>query len=234
MIDAETAARPAPPLLPALGAMAWLQALVALALFAPGVVAPRAHIEVWQLSMFSCAVFAVGMLASFWSGSSITRFGSLRVASTCAIAIVVSMALVSLGSSAALLAAGLCLGLAFGPETPASTALLARLVTNQQRAFVFSVRQTGNQIGAICGSVALPVIAISLGSGWCYPAVAAAAIGSIVLFELLRSTYAGPTIAPPQLDFRERLKLASSDRRIAALWPRCPSAPCRSGSTPAL
>ncbi|MES1149740.1 MAG: MFS transporter, partial [Bradyrhizobium guangdongense] len=41
MIDADAAARPAPALLPALGAMTWLQALVALALFAPGVVAPR-------------------------------------------------------------------------------------------------------------------------------------------------------------------------------------------------
>jgi len=48
--------------------MTWLQALVALALFAPGVVAPRAHIEVWQLSMFSCAVFAIGIPASFWGG----------------------------------------------------------------------------------------------------------------------------------------------------------------------
>lgn len=59
MVDANTAIRPAPTLLPALGAMTLLQALVALALFAPGVVAPRADIEVWQLSMFSCAVFAV-------------------------------------------------------------------------------------------------------------------------------------------------------------------------------
>jgi MFS family permease len=217
MIDADAVTRPAQPLLPALGAMTWLQALVALALFAPGVVAPQAHITVWQLSMFSCAVFAVGMLASFWGSGAITRFGSLRVASACAIAIVVSMALASVNSTVALLAAGLCLGLAFGPETPASTALLARLVTPQQRAFVFSVRQTGNQIGAICGSVALPVIAISLGASWCYAAVAAAAVCTIIAFEALRSVYAGPTVAPMQLDMRSRLRLASSDRRIAAL-----------------
>ena len=162
MIDGNAAARPA--LLPALGAMTSLQALVALALFAPGVVAPRAHIEVWQLSMFSCAVFAVGIPASFWGGGFIARVGSLRIASLCAAAIVVGMALASLGSSAALLAAGLCLGLAMGPETPASAALLARLVTAERRAFVFSVRQTGNQIGAVCGSLALPAIAIAFGN----------------------------------------------------------------------
>lgn len=217
MIDADAAARPVPALLPALGAMTWLQALVALALFAPGVVAPRAHIEVWQLSMFSSAVFAVGILASFWGGSIITRLGSFRVASLCAAAIVVSMALASLGSSAALLAAGLCLGLAFGPETPASTALLAKLVTNEQRAFVFSARQTGNQIGAVLGSIALPAIAISLGPHWCYAAVGASALGGILLFERLRPAYTGLTTAPAQLGMRARIALVGTDRRIGAL-----------------
>lgn len=195
--------------------MTWLQALVALALFAPGVVAPRAHIEVWQLSMFSCAVFAVGIPASFWGGGFIARVGSLRIASLCAAAIVVSMALASLGSSAALLAAGLCLGLAMGPETPASAALLARLVTAERRAF--SVRQTGNQIGAVCGSLALPAIAIAFGPAWCYAAVAALALFAIALFEWLRPAYAGKLVPPPKLDLRARLALVTADRRIAML-----------------
>jgi MFS-type transporter involved in bile tolerance (Atg22 family) len=197
--------------------MTWLQALVALALFAPGVVAPRAHIEVWQLSVFSCAVFAVGIPASFWGGGLIARMGSLRIATLCAAAIVVSMALASFGSTAGLLAAGLCLGLAFGPETPASAALLARLVTTERRAFVFSVRQTGNQIGAVCGSLALPAIAIAFGPAWCYAAVAASALIAIAVFEWLRPTYAGKFVPPPKLDLRARLALVTADRRIAIL-----------------
>jgi hypothetical protein len=59
-----------PALLPALAAMTWLQALVALALFAPGAVAPTANLDVARLSIFSTAVFAVGVLTSFlgrWS-----------------------------------------------------------------------------------------------------------------------------------------------------------------------
>ncbi|MGY4625531.1 MFS transporter [Bradyrhizobium sp. USDA 4486] len=217
MVDTNAAVRPAHALLPALGAMTWLQALVALALFAPGVVAPRARIEVWQLSMFSCAVFAVGIPASFWGGGFIARVGSLRIASLCAAAIVVSMALAALGSNAALLAAGLCLGLAMGPETPASAALLARLVTAERRALVFSVRQTGNQIGAVCGSLALPAIAIAFGPAWCYAAVAAAALLAILLFEHLRPAYAGKAVPPPKLDLRARLALVTADRRIAML-----------------
>jgi len=85
--------------------------------------------------MFSTAVFAVGVLASLWTGGLINRIGSLRMASLCAAAVAASMALAALGSSSALLAAGLCLGFAFGPETPASTALLGKLVTDERRAW---------------------------------------------------------------------------------------------------
>jgi len=217
MVDANTHPRPVPALLPALGAMTSLQALVALALFAPGVVAPRAHIEVWQLSLFSCAVFAVGIPASFWGGGFIARLGSLRIASLCAAAIVASMALAAFGSTAALLAAGLCLGLAFGPETPASAALLSRLVTPERRAFVFSVRQTGNQIGAVCGSLILPAIAIALGPAWCYAVVGACALLAILWYERLRPAYIGKIVPPPELGLRARLALVTADRRVAML-----------------
>jgi len=55
-----------PALLPALAAMTWLQALVAVALFARGAVAPTANLDVSRLSIFSTAVFAVGVLTSYW------------------------------------------------------------------------------------------------------------------------------------------------------------------------
>ena len=197
--------------------MTWLQAMVALALFAPGAVAPTAGLSVQSLSIFSTAVFAVGVLTTFWAGGPINRIGSLRVASLCAAAVVASMALATLGSGAALLLAGLCLGFAFGPETPASTALLGKLVTDERRALVFSVRQTGNQIGAVLGSLTLPAIAIWLAPQWSYAVVGVCAIGGILVFEWLRPAYAGLAQAPPQLGMRARLALASSDRRLAAL-----------------
>jgi MFS family permease len=197
--------------------MTWLQALVALALFAPGAVAPAANLDVSRLSIFSTAVFAVGVFTTFWSGGLIARIESLRMASLCAVAVAASMAFAALGSSSSLLVAGLCLGFAFGPETPASTALLGKLVTDARRPLVFSVRQTGNQIGAVFGSLVLPAIAIWLAPQWSYAAVGACAICGIVLFEWLRPEYAGLAQAPRQLGMRARLALASSDRRIAAL-----------------
>jgi MFS-type transporter involved in bile tolerance (Atg22 family) len=197
--------------------MTWLQALVALALFAPGAVAPSAHLDILSLSMFSTAVFAVGVVTSFLAGGLINHIGSLRMASLCAGVVVVSMALAAFGSDPALLLAGLCLGLAFGPETPSSTALLGRLVTDERRPLVFSIRQTGNQIGAVCGSLALPAIAVWLAPQWSYATVGACAVGGIIVFEWLRPRYEGLTQAPPQLGMRARLALVSADRRLAAL-----------------
>ena len=197
--------------------MTLLQALVALALFAPGAVAPRAGLDVTRLSLFSTAAFAVGLVASFWGGGFVARFGSLRVASFCALVTALSMGLASLGQNWALVCAGLAVGLAAGPETPASSALLGRLVTTQQRAFVFSIRQTGNQIGAIAGSLALPTIAVLFSPAWSYAAVAVFALLAIVMFEALGPAYASATAPLPQLGVHARLQLVRSDRRISAL-----------------
>lgn len=197
--------------------MTWLQALVALALFAPGAVAPTAGLSIASLSIFSTATFAVGVVTTFWAGGVIARIGSLRMASLCAAAVIATMALASFGSGAALLVAGLCLGFAFGPETPASTALLGRLVTDEGRAFVFSVRQSGNQIGAVLGSLILPATAIWLAPQWSYALVGLCALCAILVFEWLRPAYQGLAQVPRQLGMRARVALVGADRQFAAL-----------------
>ncbi len=149
-----------PPLWPALAAMTGLQALVALALFAPGVLGPRLGLDVGLIGTFTTAVFAVGMLTSLHGGWLAQRFGPCRVAALCAVAVAFGMAVAAQTGSAGLVVAGLCIGLAFGPETSASSTLLSALARPEQRPLIFSIRQTGNQIGAMTGSLALPLIAV--------------------------------------------------------------------------
>ena len=182
---AESTRSDLPSLGPALAAMTGVQALVALALFAPGVLAPKLGIGVGDVGLFSTVVFAVGMATSLYGGSLARSMGPCRVAAFCAIAVSLGMALASqagLGGTAFLILAGVCVGLAFGPETPASSTLLSKLATPARQPLIFSIRQTGNQIGAIAGSLMLPAIALSApatGSGssqasdlpwlWCWP-----------------------------------------------------------------
>lgn len=217
MIDAKPAGAPAAPLWPALAAMTALQALVSLALFAPGTVAPRAGLSIEQLSLFSTAAFAISLVSSFWGGTLVQKIGSLRVAALCAVAVCAGMSLATLGYGWALLGAGLVLGLAAGPETPASSALLGRLVPAEKRALVFSIRQTGNQFGAIIGSLLLPPLAVGLAPGFAYAAVIICAVIAFVSFERMRPAYAVTTSVMPTLGLRQRLQLVSSDRRMAAL-----------------
>ena len=156
------------------------------------------------------------------------------VAALCALAVAIAMAVASFGTLAALLVSGIIVGLAFGPETPASSTLLARLARPEQRPLIFSVRQTGNQIGAMAGSLMLPAIAL-----------AAPRAGYAVIVALWRSPpppsfsrCAHATTASPA-DRRSgstgALPSAScaASRRLPGLrWRRCPIPPCSSRSTP--
>ncbi|WP_247879705.1 MFS transporter [Azospirillum sp. TSA6c] len=170
--------------------MTGLQALVALALFAPGVLAPRLGIDPAGLGLFTTTGFAVGMAASLYGGVLAGRLGPFRIASLCAVAVAAAMLCAMTGGSAAgLLAAGVAIGLACGPETPASAAILGRLVREADRPMVFSVRQTGNQIGAIAGSLALPLLAVALDPRAGYAVIAMLALACIPVFERLRPVY---------------------------------------------
>jgi len=149
-----------PPLWPALAAMTALQALVSLAQFSPGVLAPKIGLGVAEVGLFTTTFCAVGMATSLYGGQLARQFGPCRVAVLCAVAVICGMAAASIGGGLALLISGVFIGMAFGPETPASSTLLSKLAAPSQRPLIFSIRQTGNQIGAMVGSVALPLVAL--------------------------------------------------------------------------
>ena len=194
-------ARPAtlPRLAPALAAMTGLQAIVAAALFAPGVIAPSAGLDAARLAVWSTVVFAVGTATAFFGGRLVRTRGSAATAISCALAVAAGAAILS-GSTGlvALVVAGVAVGLAFGPETPASTALLAALTPPARRPLVLSVRQTGNQIGAAGASLVLPVVAATAGAGAAFGLVGVAALLLAGCLALLARRWRGVgTIGAP-------------------------------------
>ena len=198
-IAPEEDARPAPTLGPALAAMTGLQAIVAAALFAPGVLAPSAGLDAERLAVWSTVVFAVGTATAFYGGRLVRTRGSAATAISCALAVAVGAAILS-GSTGlvALVVAGVAVGFAFGPETPASTALLAALTPPARRPLVLSVRQTGNQIGAAGASLVLPVVAATAGAGAAFGLVGVAALLLAGCLALLARRWRGVgTIGAP-------------------------------------
>lgn len=210
MIAARDGATLRPSLGPALVAMTLLQAIIALAVFAPGVVAPRTGLAPEALGAFVAAVFGVGMVSSWHAGSLVARWGPMRLGALCCLAVALGMAACAGPGVAALMCGGVLVGLAFGPDTPASSALLGELTPPSRRPLVFSVRQTGNQIGAIAGSLTLPTLAIAVDPRWCYALVAAVALGVFGVFAALGPRYAIAARATPRLSMRSAWELLSA------------------------
>ena len=177
------------PILPALIAMTALQMLVSCAMFAPGVMAPRIGIDAATLGLYATVTCIVGIFTAFIGGMFATRFGPFRVAAICALAVLGATAMSAYaGASALLIVSGLILGIAYGPETPASSAILSRITPPEKRPLVFSLRQTGNQSGAMIGSLALPWLATA-DPVHGYAAIMVAAVLAVVAFEALRPGY---------------------------------------------
>jgi MFS family permease len=169
------------PLAQALPAMTALQATVALGLFGLSVLAPQLGLSLAQLAALNTLMFAVGTLGALTAGRWLQRFGDWNVAAGCAAAVAGGMLCLLAGGAWAPWCAVLLFGMAFGPETPASASVLTRVTPAPRRPWIFSVRQTGNQIGAVLGSLTLPalwvvdarlpyaavaLVALSM-AGWC-------------------------------------------------------------------
>jgi MFS family permease len=206
------------PLLPALTAMTALQMLTSCALMAPAVMAPRIGIDATTLGLYATAGCVIGMLTTFIGGVYAGRYGSFRVATVCA-AFVLCATIVSafVGASPLLIVAGIILGCAYGPETPASSALLWRITPPATRPLVFSIRQTGNQSGMMIGSLALPWFA-ALSPTYGYVAVMVAAVVAIVAFELMRPRY-DPLVrgVASAIHLRDALKVLLGSRDLMRL-----------------
>jgi len=161
--------------------MTAVQAVVAMGTFALSILAPQLGVDVRMLGLIGSTLFAIGALSSLMAGWLIRRFGDLPLAALCMFS--VTLAMVFLAGDAmgqgtlrwSLWPAVLLLGLAFGPETPASASVLARVTPLARRPWVFSIRQTGNQIGAMVGSLALPVLMVRH-TAWPFGLVAALAL----------------------------------------------------------
>jgi MFS family permease len=149
-------------------AMTATQALVVAPLFAIAVAAPEIAAELGttpsRIGLFTGSAFAVSVVSTVIGGNAAAHFGGLRVSQACLVFSALAMIFAILDGWWGLAVAALLLGLGLGPETPASSHLLSRIVPPHRRARLFSVRQTGNQIGGILASLLVPAVAV--GYGW--------------------------------------------------------------------
>lgn len=182
------------PMARALPALTSLQAVVAMGTFALSVLAPQLGVGVGQLALLNTVLFTTGAVTALLAGRWLARWGDWTVAALCAGAVAAGMLCLASGARWAPWCAVLLVGLAFGPETPASAAVLTRITPAHRRPWVFSIRQTGNQIGALAGSLALPVL-LAVNGALPFAVVAVLATGMVAWCLALRRD--GRLAAPP-------------------------------------
>lgn len=209
------------PLARALPAMTALQAVVALGTFSLSVLAPQLGLSVGRLALLNTVLFATGAVSALLAGRLLARFGDWHVAALCAGAVAAGMLCLGLGSVTgagwAPWCAVLLLGLAFGPETPASAAALTRITPERRRPWVFSVRQTGNQIGAMAGSLLLPALLAVQGA---LPFALVAVLGlGVSVWCLVLSRDALPATLPAAAATPSAAIEHAALRRLFGSWP---------------
>lgn len=132
-------------------------------------------------------IYVGAMFSSVLGGTLVLRFGAVGVSQVCLLLAAASLALTATAWLPAVIFSTLVMGIAYGPPTPASSHLLARLTPRRLMPLVFSIKQTGVPLGgALAGLIVPPLV---LAYGWRVAAIAVAAFCVLmaVLLQPLRA-----------------------------------------------
>lgn len=170
----------------AVASMLAVQVVVSFAGLAAPVLAPLAAADFGVspilVGVFVSGVYGTAAFTALVSGGFLARYGPVRVSQACLAFAAASLACAALAHPAALAAAVLLMGCAYGPATPASSALLASRTPPAWMNLIFSIRQTGVPLGNMLAGAVLP--ALALAAGWRAAVLAAGAACALLAFAL--------------------------------------------------
>ncbi|HKK30788.1 MAG TPA: MFS transporter [Alphaproteobacteria bacterium] len=112
------------------------------------------------IGVYSGIVFAGSAVSSLALAGSVPRIGVVRVSQLALICSSLGLALLALGEAWLLPISALLVGAGYGPMTPSSSFLLARMVPARMMSLVMSIKQTGVPIGYGLAGLLLPAVAI--------------------------------------------------------------------------
>ncbi len=169
-----------------LAATLWAQAVVVVCALTPPVLAvvaaPDFGIAPADVGAFTTILFLTAMFSALAGGPVVERFGAIRVTQACLLFGAVGIALTATASLPLAALGGGVIGLGYGPMSPGSTHMLARITTPAWRPFVFSFKQTGVPIGGALAGLLLPTLQDGL--GWRGAALSVALLGVLSALSL--------------------------------------------------
>jgi MFS family permease len=162
--------------------MTVIQALGAMGHLALPVLAAEAAgdfgLDAGMIGLYSGIVFACSAVVSLALAGSIPRIGVIRTSQGALISSAAGLGLLAFGEPWLLPFSALLVGVGYGPMTPSSSFLLAKLAPPHRMALVMSIKQTGVPIGYGIAGLLLPaVVAIA---DWQTAALVAAGLGLVL------------------------------------------------------
>jgi MFS family permease len=115
------------------------------------------------VGLYMSAVFIVAMFSGVLGGGAVARLGAIRVAQICLVVAGAALALMTFGALYWVVIAALMIGFSYGPPTPASSHILARVTPPRLMPIVFSFKQTGVPAGGALAGVLVPPMVLAWG-----------------------------------------------------------------------
>ena len=201
-----------------------IQALVAMAVLTPPVMAPvvaqALGVSATYLGLYIAIVYIGAMFASLAAGAAVARFGAIRVSQAGLLFCAAGLLLCAIPSVWAFALGGLLIGLGYGPITPASSWLLALTTPVHRMSLVFSIKQTGVPVGGMLAGALVPSVMLAAGWQGALIAVAAANVACVIGSQPLRAELDAGREPGKALKFgnlAQPIRMVLSQRTLATL-----------------
>ncbi len=143
-------------------AMLAAQTLTAFAWQAIPVLAPAASASYGigdeYIGFLTSLVYLFAMISALVGGSMATHFGAITVSQRALLCCAIGALLFGVGSYWTIIFVGVLIGCGYGPPTPASSQVLARVTPPRLANVVFSIKQTGIPLGGVLAGATIPWI----------------------------------------------------------------------------
>jgi cyanate permease len=165
-----------------------MMGVLALPVMAPAVAADTGF-PPSALGVYSLAMWTAALASSSIAGELIARFGALRLVQITLALVAVGLACGATGMQVALVATAVLIGIGCGIETPASSDVLARATPAARRTIIFSLKQTGVQIGGMLAGLVFPAVLPLLGWRGAMLVLTGLVLAGAIALEPMRRRY---------------------------------------------
>ena len=170
------------------------------------------------LGVWSALLWGSSLATVYTAGHFIARHGALRVSQACLALCMAGLACAASGWLPGLGLAAVLIGLGQGLETPASSALLARLAPLKRQALIFSVKQTGVQVAGMLAGILFPLLLLATSWQGTMLMTLAVTAALIITTEQVRSQLDPPQVARAGgLSMRQAMRHVRGNQRLLRL-----------------